>query len=753
MTQDSQAEFIHEEQHLEQVVGSIDATIQYIENRGPVIEGDTKAANIVQDLRNHSVDELRSIRHRPYFGRIDYSSEPRGPSNTIYIGDLNVNNRDEPRYSIASRNAPIAQLYYRPTDGFYEYEIPVGRGTREARLERREATVALKRTLNIEDAQLLDLDDVLRLPGVVGAPAITSSRALDERLSNASEARISDAAQTIQPAQYEQIAATLKPVLIVQGAAGSGKSLIALHRIDFILSPFSNIGNLTRPTSERVIMFGPTPAFLAYVSGLLPTLGVHRVRQTTITNWLLAQFSSRVTLRSGDTVFDDLMNNRSRRGEAEIEAHLFKGGLKMKGILDNYVNHLKREIRAQINEEPAFVIRDKLRIELSAGELKNRVKEAFAAYPEPNAARVGFVNGLADQFARTDTRRNVPQGEILMDARRTIDRALTFWPRLDFRIEYKNLLSDPQRILQHSKKGDIDFPIASEVSQTAPSMAGRALSVTDLAAALYLDYIINGLRSERFEHIVVDEAQDVSPLEIELLRMHSTNNSFTILGDLRQSILPFKSITSWNQFRSLFDKESVSRLDSRLTYRSTRQITQYANRILMGLPARTARPRPHSRNGERPNLVRSGTAAEMRHRIAQSVQMLRSKSNVRSVAVLTKWRQTAHDISGYLKEARIQDVEELTQGELIATDITISPIVLTKGLEFDAVIVANAQKDNLNETEFDRTLLYTCLHARPSLPRDTLVRHPLSDCSRRIPAGAITHYRPEAALLLLRRRP
>ena len=99
----------------------------------------------------------------------------------------------------------------------------------------------------------------------------------------------------------------------------------------------------------------------------------------------------------------------------------------------------------------------------------------------------------------------------------------------------------------------------------------------------------------------MDEAQDVSPLEIELMRMHSANNTFSVLGDLRQSILPYKSITNWNQLASLFEREDVSRLDSRLTYRSTRQITQYANRILHGLPERTKMPIPYHRGGERPH--------------------------------------------------------------------------------------------------------------------------------------------------------
>ena len=168
--------------------------------------------------------------------------------------------------------------------------------------------------------------------------ASQSSKVLDERLASASEGLMEDAVQTIQPEQYEQIAKTTHPVLIVQGAAGSGKSLVGLHRLDFILSPFSYIGRLSRPRQERVIMFGPSPAFLKYVSGLLPGLGIERVRQTTVSEWMLGQFSSRVTRRSSDSLFSDLMNNRRKLRDSEIKAHAFKTGLGMKRMLDNLVD-------------------------------------------------------------------------------------------------------------------------------------------------------------------------------------------------------------------------------------------------------------------------------------------------------------------------------------------------------------------------------------------------------------------------------
>ena len=702
-------EFRDEEHHLEVVVGSIDAMIRYREGRGPALAGDGKATNKVQELIDAGLEKTRSVRNRPYFGRVDYAGSD-GEVQRIYIGDINIQH-DDPQYLVVSRNAPIAKLYYVPTDGFYE-TLPDAKSHRPR--QRHDASVHLKRTLTIKDARLLDFDDVLGLPPGPVALQSTSSRTLDKKLSDTGGDQLLDAAQTIQPEQYEQIAATQKPVLIVQGAAGSGKSLIGLHRIDFILSPFSDIGGFGRPTAERVIMFGPSPAFLKYVSGLLPGLGVHKVRQTTVSQWLRDQFSARVTLSRGDRIFNDLMNNRRKLPEAETEAHLFKTGLKMKRLLDNYIGHLRSEIRARVRQSAGIRIPGSPPLELSAAMLQSRVEDALKAHPQPNVARTYLVNSLAGEWARLQPRRGAPNPELLR--KRLVESRLPTWPPIDFRTKYIDLVSSQDNILENSRKGDVDLPGAAEISRIAPSGAGQTLGTTDLAAALYLDYAINGYESERFEHVVVDEAQDISPLEIVLMQMHSANNTFSILGDLRQSVLPYKSISNWNQLASLFERESVSRLESRLTYRSTRQITQYANRILQELPGHTKMPIPYDRSGGRPQLVRSKGAAEMRKAIADAVRRLTGLDDVRSVAVLTKWRQTAQDISETLRAEGIEGVSMLISDGLVEADVTVGSIILTKGLEFDAVIVANARKDNFNDTDFDRKLLYlACTRARHHL--------------------------------------
>ena len=526
-----------------------------------------------------------------------------------------------------------------------------------------------------------------------------------------------DAAQTIQPEQYEQIAATLKPVLIIQGAAGSGKSLVGLHRLDFILSPFSNIGDLSRPREERVIMFGPSPAFLKYVSGLLPGLGIERVRQTTVAQWMLSQFSSRVTRSSEDKLFLDLMSNRRKLTEGEIAAHSFKTGLGMKRLLENLTARLRRDIQDRVVMQGDIEFIAYPFWGLTAAQFKRRVADAFGIHPEPNKARESFIDRLADERARTHPRAGRTLRELRDEYGRLVHEGLTCWPRIDFRKTYVGMVTSSNMILEHARKGDLSVNEAEDIAATIHQRSeGQAVGITDLAPALYLDYLINGFASEGFEHVVVDEAQDISPLEIVLMQMHSANNTFTILGDLRQSVIPYKSIANWNQIANLFERENVTRLESRLTYRSTSQITQYSNRILQSLPRRTRMPIPYDRKGERPRLVRSFSAGEMRSAIIDSVHKLLMRENVNSVAVLTKWRQTALDIEKAMKARGMDNVGLLTAEGTAEYSVSIGSIILTKGLEFDAVVVANASKGNFNESDFDRMLLYlACTRARHDL--------------------------------------
>lgn len=700
---DRDAEFQHEERHLEEVVNGIDQKIAKGEALGPIIGPDVKAADINAAMHKESIERTKKARSNPFFGRLDYSVGQDGEVRTIYLGRSGLSINDVPDGQIINWESPVAALYFNPMQGSYD-----------TRNGKRDANVHLKRELTIEDARLQDFQDTLRL----------QSAALIRRLSGASSEYLSDAIETLQPEQYAALSKVDSPTLIVQGAAGAGKSIVGLQRIQFILSPQSDIGVLGRPRLERIIMFGPSEAFLQYASELLPSMDVEGVQQSTITHWMLGQFSApRVALKGGEErVLNDLMNNtkRNRTLKDSQEAHLFKGSMKMKRLLDKYVDNLRKEVRRYTREDATAILSSlQLQDSISVANFRKMLDETFANRPL-NSARDYLIDRLAEFRSRNAPqpvrRRNAPQSEIINANRREIDAVLKnndWWPEYDFGGEYVRLMSGTDVIERYLTSSD--RRLSRQICLTVPrNSSRRSFGITDLAAALYLDYALNGFTRENFEHVVVDEAQDVTPLEMELLRMHSTNDSFTILGDLKQGLLPHRSIANWNEFARLFQNHAVVKQEMRLTYRSTKQITQYANRIVKDLHGRgTKTPQPYGRAGERPEIEQHKSAADMYAAITDAIDELRGKDEVRSIAVLTKWESTAKNIMKEFRSERMEGVSRLEQGGRIETDIIVSPIVLTKGLEFDAVIVTNADKNNFAETEFDRMLLYlACTRAR-----------------------------------------
>lgn len=709
---DRDAEFQHEERHLGGVVDGIDQKIAKGETLRPIIATDVKAADAATVMHKENVERTKGARNNPFFGRLDYSDGQDGEVRTIYLGKSGLWIDDVPNGQIISWASPVAALYFNPMRGSYD-----------TRNGKKDATAHLKRELDIEDAQLRDFQDTLRLASakLQDVQQLPSTR-LTESLSGPSSEYLADAIDTLQPKQYAALSKVDSPVLIAQGAAGAGKSIVGLQRIYFILAPISNIGVLGRATRpERIIMFGPSAAFLEYASKLLSEdLQVKGVRQSTITDWVLGKFSARVTLKGGnERVLDDLMSKtRNRRLNESVEAYKFKGSMDMKRLLDTYVRKLKRSVQGNIRRRSRNIV-DNLGLGISGAEFNNRMDDAFSGRPELNAARNYLLDTLADLRARNATqlprRRNASHAEIIAANRREVDRELDYsgWPEYDFRTQYVRLMADADAMQSNSSK--LDRSKANEICLTVPNNAsGRSLGITDLAAALYLDYALNGFTSENFEHVVVDEAQDVTPLEMELLRLHSLNENFTLLGDLKQGLLPHRSIENWNEFARLFQKDNVHKEEMYEAYRSVKQITQYANRILKGVHKRgTKTPEASDRAGERPKVEQHKSAGDMYTAIAEAIGDLRDKDEVNSIAVLTKWETTAKDIEKAFRSKRVEGFSLLKQGHARETDIIISPIVLTKGLEFDAIIVANADKNNFAETDFDRMLLYlACTRAR-----------------------------------------
>ena len=337
--------YIAEQDKLTEVIQHIAERHVKLEEENPQAWASRTAREIKEILKRHS-DTLYAGLDRPYFGRIDFrpmnesssnidSNESEGPTQRRYIG-INIPAVDSLSTGIYSWMAPVAELWYNPDYENAGYTAP--KGHIRGKLD-------LKRHIKIRDGELEEIIEMFRrqLPVTDGRMDM-----LTEALSETGDGdgHLQIIVETIEPEQYENIANVSDKVLIVQGAAGSGKSEIGLHRIAYLLSPFNGIPEAERPTPSTTLFIGPSQAFLEYAADILPGLGVaENVEQTKFSDWLIGHLSERV--RIAPKIWNDLLRYGEMRNFNE-EVETFKGSLAMSDAIERHVKTLVNDTRRRL---------------------------------------------------------------------------------------------------------------------------------------------------------------------------------------------------------------------------------------------------------------------------------------------------------------------------------------------------------------------------------------------------------------------
>ncbi len=647
---------------------------------GAAVDGE--AAREVRRVYQEQLKNLEEARPNPYFGRVNFKAAG-SPQKTerYYIGKYHIRVK-----CVYSSWAPVARLFYRPLEGQYESGGGIIKGT-----------VELKRELVIEEARLLEIIDYKLLPPGSEA-AVGEEEPLTKQLAKPRGSEMHDIVVTIQPEQYEEIAATPEKVMIIQGVAGSGKSEVGLHRIAYLLSPDNELGLSIRP--ERVIFFGPSKIFLRYVSNLLPELDVQRVRQTTIEDWLKSTLSKRVRFEQRDWLLEKQLSQSKAKLDAAREVAKFKGSLEMRRLIDK---HLQLKRKDLVNKATNLMLKGA--IVISEAKVKRIVRTS-----QKGPLNTWRRHALAEIERELERKLGTHVNAITRaHIEAQFDR---FWPELDFRKCYVELLSDRNALLAASK-GLIADQKLDDFRKSLPK-GSRAFRREDLPALCYLDHCLNDRINIRkkgqpvplFQHVVIDEAQDVSPLEFLITYLHSEKRSFTILGDIAQCVLPHRGITNWHEAERVFQKESITRETIRISYRATYEITKYANNILKSISPRIPRPIPYKRHGEEPAFMRSKSYADMGSAIAADIRSLQQEEGIQTIAVLCKTSVEARRLHSKLVKEHIKDLVLMDRQKPKPSKTVVSSIYLTKGVEYDAVILANARKSNYPKSLLHGRLLY-----------------------------------------------
>lgn len=646
---------------------------------------------------------LQKIAASPYFGRFDFSVADSGFPSPYYIGTISVVDEETEQFLVYDWRSPIAAMFYDYGVGPASYTAPDGvvRGV-----------VSLKR-------QYLIRDSVLR--HMFETDVHIRDEMLLAMLSRGTDEKLRSIAATIQKEQNEIIRNEQHRILLVQGAAGSGKTTAALHRIAYLLYKYRD-----SLSEEQFILFSPNPIFIDYISNVLPDLGESNVKQTTFMEYKRELLGGEWTVEHPYEQLERTLTSMQEADAGRMESAIrFKTSPLFQAMIDRYVDQLGRE---GIWFRDMHAGRYSL---LSSNQMTGLFYGEWSRHPIPR--RISLMQAHAEKelvklrgimvkelLAKTVKSTEYWEGdsELLKRCKAEINNRLAPLSSLlrerNF-IDYKRLFLRLFQDAELPKKliGLDRLPAEWDqiCKETVASIEEGKFQVEDSTPYLYLRYALGGLQpANAIKHIVIDEAQDYSGFDYELLRRLLPNCKMTLLGDVHQSIYAHTRLELEEPGGDAIGqaRTGVIRLDK--SYRSTVEIVSFTSSLL----PQTDSIRPFGRNGSKPEwIVLSDRSDEsIRRHLVSDCERLR-RGNVLSIAIICRTAKESEHAYALL-QPHIPGIRQLTkETRSFEGKCFVAPVYFAKGLEFDGVIVYDIARYG---RESERSLLYTaCTRALHSL--------------------------------------
>lgn len=662
-------------------------------------------------LKYHTADSvekrlktLQTMNGNPYFARIDFT-EDTAVKETLYLGIASLRDQEENTIVIDWR-APIANLYYEGELGPTYYETDT---------ERYEVDLLLKRQFKIQGGKITSMVDTTD---------VINDEFLLEILDEASSSQMKNIVATIQQAQNQIIRDTHSKIMLIEGIAGSGKTSALLQRIAFLL-----YRHRKWLKDDQVLLFSPNHLFSDYISMVLPSLGESEVPTRTFRSFmqqLLPTFtinqeaaqeevfltgaeSRTQRLKSGLTLIQ--FSQRYLQAITEL-GPLFRD-LKIKGqtyITASQMRHWYQETNPQLPlHQRTQLLQTKL-LKKAGGLHKDEGKKQWVKdLTEERLQEYYADHPNADDSEKSERRlRNQIRKSVLNRYFRPVVRAIEEFRFINFSKQYLHFLqSVPSALL--SKSGISSEAWSAANTKVRSDLKERRLDQED---AVLFFLLCRGLYPAdvplRARFIFVDEMQDFPPAQVALLRALYPKAGLTLCGDLNQKVFGNETIVS--NLAALFPEEEVTRYQLTTSYRSTKEITDFANQFLtqedqVELTART---------GALPLVVTSPSRQENLVKLATSLRKAQENSFWRT-AIICKTKEECRELYESLP-AELQEKVQLivSEDDFMKRPLILIPAYLAKGLEFDRVFAWNIGENFT--TAQDRLILYTiCTRAMHEL--------------------------------------
>ncbi|WP_105975205.1 HelD family protein [Streptomyces geranii] len=584
------------------------------------------------------IKALADLSHTPlFFGRLDYLHAPGADQaegaegERFYIGRRHVHDADGDPMVIDWR-APVSQPFYRAS-------------------KKDPLDIALRRRFGYTAGDLTAYEDEhLSDPAETAA----TSKLLQQEIERPRVGPMRDIVATIQPEQDEIVRSGLGGSVCVQGGPGTGKTAVGLHRVAYLL--YAHRERLAR---TGTLVIGPNSSFLHYIEQVLPALGELEVKQATV---------------------DDLVAHVEVRGTDPAPAAVIKGDARMAEVL-------RRAVYSHVTlpTEPVVVVRGSRRWRVPAYELEVIVRELLDRGIRYGAAREALPQRIAHAVLVQMERSGEAPDDRVQDAvaRNTAVKATvkTLWPPVDPAKLVLRLLTDADFLAVHAAEV-LTEDEQKEILWAKPIRSVKSAKWSAADAVLIDETTDLVQRTHSLGHVVLDEAQDLSPMQYRAVGRRCTTGSATVLGDLAQGTTPWAT-RSWEEALGHLGKSDAVVEELTAGFRVPTDVITYASRLLPHIaPGLT----PVASVRENPGFFEvrdiGGTAAPDAEVVAACEELLRNEGSTGLIAADARIPALAEALGaagiGFLSPG-----EETTE----ETRLTLVPASLAKGLEYDYVVL------------------------------------------------------------------
>ena len=717
-------DFEEEKQKLKDVITKLNDEEKTLENN---LQSSSKGYAKDDFVRAHllylghkKLHDIKNIRGKPYFARLDFKEDGESKKEKLYIGKISVIDSKENLPIIVDWRAPISNLYYDGRIGKSSYESPTGIKSGE---------ISLKRQFFIEDGVLEKYTDI---------DLKTNDELLQVAISEKADDRLKNIVATIQAKQNEVIRADINKPLIVQGVAGSGKTTIALHRIAYLIYRYEKDFD-----PENFMIIAPTKFFLNYISNVLPDLGVENVKQYTFEDFAYEILGKRLKISDSNEKLVTIVNKEFddiNKGNVDIiiKESKFKSSIKFKEFVDGYLEDLENDYIPKKD----FIL-ENIRI-MRYDNLNKHFKETYKNLPfdqrvqeikkhvfskikqNINTVEEGIKKQRSIKIKLLE-RENLPtdierqrrieifeeKEKVLKDLDKENIKVVDFYFNEIIKKDAFNLYKD---FIENYIYDKIENKELAEylVKNTLLNLNNGEITFEDLAPIIYIHYKVYGVKwKKHLRHVIIDEAQDYGEFQFSTLKTILNSSSMTILGDLAQGVHFYRGIEDWDKFIDIeFPEEGATYLTLEKTYRTTKEIMDVANSVINKLSEDEkkgiviAEPVIDKKDSIRINQKenKEEIVKDILDRIDKYIN-----DGYKSIAIIGKDMTECKDVKKIISKYR-KDINLIqSKDSEYKAGISIVPSYLAKGLEFDSVILFNVNDKTYLDNSLDIKLLYVAI--------------------------------------------